>query len=165
MIKDISGQVFGKLEVLELATKDKNNQTIWKCKCECGTQTQVRRNDLVGGKTKSCGCSKRKNKLTLNLLQALRDTFHYSPENGQLRWKIKPSHNVDIGFIAGRLHDNGHLEVRYNGGVYMVHHIVWALIHGSLPKKTLVHVNGNKRDNRIENLVEANYGPKEKNAC
>lgn len=57
---DISGQVFGKLQVLELATKDKNNQTIWKCKCECGTETKVRRNDLVGGKSKSCGCSKRR---------------------------------------------------------------------------------------------------------
>lgn len=71
MIKDISGQVFGKLEVLELATKDKRNQTIWKCKCECGRETQVRRNDLVSGKSKSCGCSKRK--LISTLIKAVLD--------------------------------------------------------------------------------------------
>lgn len=63
MIKDIAGRVFGKLQVIELVTKDKNNQTIWKCQCECGATTQVRRNDLVGGKSKSCGCSKRRKRV------------------------------------------------------------------------------------------------------
>ncbi len=29
----IVGRVFGDLTVIELATKDKNNQTIWKCVC------------------------------------------------------------------------------------------------------------------------------------
>ena len=56
---DISGRVYGSLTVIELATKDKNNQTLWKCQCVCGYQPVVRRNDLVSGKSKSCGCSKK----------------------------------------------------------------------------------------------------------
>lgn len=165
MIKDITGQVFGKLTVIELATKDKNNQTIWKCQCVCGEFSSVRRRDLVQGKTKSCGCTKRKNGLSTTLLKAFRESFDYSEHTGELRWKIKPCQNVEKGYIAGSLHTNGHLVVRCNGGTFMVHHIIWALMYGKLPKKTLVHINGNKRDNRLENLVEANYGPKEKNAC
>jgi hypothetical protein len=166
LIKDISGQVFGKLQVLELATKDRNNQTIWKCKCECGEFSNVRRRDLVQGKTKSCGCTKRKNGLSTNLLKLIRDSFDYSPDTGKLRWKIKPSHNVEVGYIAGRLHENGHIEVRLSGRVYMAHHLVWAIIYGVLPKKTLLHINGNRQDNRLENLQEAGYGPREvSNTC
>lgn len=59
--KNIIGKVFGQLTVLELATKDKNNQTIWLCQCTCGYRPTIRRNDLVGGKSKSCGCSKKNN--------------------------------------------------------------------------------------------------------
>ena len=60
---DLSGRVFGDLTVIELATKDKNNQTIWKCVCVCGTVRPIRRNDLVSGKSKSCGCSKKRRHL------------------------------------------------------------------------------------------------------
>lgn len=60
---DLTGRIFGDLTVLELATKDKNNQTIWKCLCVCGIMPSVRRNDLVTGRSKSCGCSKRRRHL------------------------------------------------------------------------------------------------------
>ena len=56
---DLTGRVFGRLRVLELATKDKNSQTIWLCQCECGYRPAIRRNDLVSGKSRSCGCSKK----------------------------------------------------------------------------------------------------------
>lgn len=49
-----------KLIVIERANppehlKDKH-YTFWKCKCECGNTTIVRRDALINGKTKSCGC-------------------------------------------------------------------------------------------------------------
>jgi len=37
--------------------------------------------------------------------------------------------------------------------VYL-HHAVWAICKGSWPKQQLDHINGNKHDNRIENLRE-----------
>ena len=35
-----------------------------------------------------------------------------------------------------------------------IHRIVWALCYNELPTTTIDHINGNKRDNRIENLRE-----------
>jgi len=35
-----------------------------------------------------------------------------------------------------------------------LHHVVWAVCKGRWPKQQMDHVNGNKQDNRIENLRE-----------
>ena len=35
-----------------------------------------------------------------------------------------------------------------------LHHAVWAVCNGRFPEQQIDHINGNKRDNRIENLRE-----------
>ena len=37
-----------------------------------------------------------------------------------------------------------------------LHHVVWAVCKGRWPEQQIDHVNGDKRDNRIENLREVN---------
>jgi len=51
-----TGQVFGKLTVLEKAGRDKLKKILWRCKCECGSETVVVSGSLVTGNTTSCGC-------------------------------------------------------------------------------------------------------------
>lgn len=53
------GVRFGKLEVVELQETDKKC-TYYRCKCECGGEIVARSNDLISGRTKSCGCLRRK---------------------------------------------------------------------------------------------------------
>lgn len=62
---DLTGQKFGRWTVLE---KDlnyrkehnlKNQETYWKCQCECGTIKTIVRGNLINGKSKSCGCLRR----------------------------------------------------------------------------------------------------------
>lgn len=58
--KDLTGQRFGKLTVLERVNppeylKDKHS-SYWKCKCDCGNLTVVKRNALIDKRTRSCGC-------------------------------------------------------------------------------------------------------------
>jgi hypothetical protein len=51
-----SGQIFGKLTVIEQAGRDKLKKVLWRCKCECGNETVVVSGSLVTGNTTSCGC-------------------------------------------------------------------------------------------------------------
>jgi hypothetical protein len=53
---DRTGHVFGKLTVLEQAGRDKLKKVLWRCKCECGSETVVVSGSLVTGNTASCGC-------------------------------------------------------------------------------------------------------------
>lgn len=55
--KDLTGQKFGRLTVIERAGSDKKWQARWKCLCDCGKETVVTTNQLTSGRTKSCGCS------------------------------------------------------------------------------------------------------------
>ena len=59
-IKDLTGQRFGKLIVIERA-EDKiepsgRHRIMWLCKCECGNIKSVQTNSLQRGFTKTCGC-------------------------------------------------------------------------------------------------------------
>ena len=57
-MEDLTGKVFGKLTVLELA-EWKSGTSYWLCRCECGNETKVRYAYLISGHTKSCGCLQR----------------------------------------------------------------------------------------------------------
>jgi hypothetical protein len=53
---DRTGQVFGKLTVLEAAGRNKLKKVLWRCKCECGGEATVVSGSLVTGNTAPCGC-------------------------------------------------------------------------------------------------------------
>ena len=60
--KDLTGQVFGRLIVLE-DTRERQiagngTNVIWLCQCECGNTTKVTGGHLTSGHTTSCGCRK-----------------------------------------------------------------------------------------------------------
>jgi hypothetical protein len=50
-----SGTKFHRLEVIEFVGRVKN-QTLYRFRCECGTEKQADLNTVKAGKTKSCGC-------------------------------------------------------------------------------------------------------------
>jgi|13_taG_2_1085334.scaffolds.fasta_scaffold95446_2 hypothetical protein len=91
--------------------------------------------------------------------QWITDNLSYVPETGDLIWKgCASSVNNKIraaGSVAGTL-SNGYLNIanysvkgdRHN---YRAHRIVWFLNYGEVPSM-LDHINGNRVDNRIENL-------------
>lgn len=56
--KDISGKRFGMLTTICRAGKDKHNNVLWRCDCDCGGHSMVRTRDLKNGNSKSCGCAK-----------------------------------------------------------------------------------------------------------
>lgn len=53
---DLTGQRFGRLVALNKLAVRSGHGSVWLCRCDCGKETSVRRDQLMGGNTKSCGC-------------------------------------------------------------------------------------------------------------
>lgn len=76
-LKDLKGQRFGFLTVLELdKQKSNSNRKYWICKCDCGNIKSIRGDALKSKKqpTVSCGCY---------LKKRLHETHHYKDITGQ----------------------------------------------------------------------------------
>ena len=67
---DMTNQIINGITVIEQAPK-KNNRIMWKCKCHCGNIFIVNGTDLRNGHTKSCGCLKGKNKISITFIVSL----------------------------------------------------------------------------------------------
>lgn len=56
-VEDMTGQVFGRLTVVGLDTKNTGKGRVkWLCVCSCGETVSLVRHRLVSGTTSSCGC-------------------------------------------------------------------------------------------------------------
>lgn len=53
---DLTGKKFGRLTVVELASKNKRGVYYWLCRCECKNTKVIRGGHLREGIIKSCGC-------------------------------------------------------------------------------------------------------------
>lgn len=54
--KNLIGQKFGRLTVIEQSKNDRLGNRQWLCKCDCGNTKIIRTHDLKTGKVQSCGC-------------------------------------------------------------------------------------------------------------
>jgi len=54
--RDLTGQRFGRLVVVEKRDGRRRGNVMWLCRCDCGQTTPIRGCDLRNGHTKSCGC-------------------------------------------------------------------------------------------------------------
>lgn len=70
-LKNLVGQRFGRLLVLERVGSSKYKEAIWKCRCDCGNEINVVAGELKKGSTRSCGCLKKEvaSKLMKKLVQ------------------------------------------------------------------------------------------------
>ena len=57
---DITGQRFGRLTTLYPSRRyDKSGSVIWRCRCDCGSETDISYNSLMYTNLQSCGCQKK----------------------------------------------------------------------------------------------------------
>ena len=54
--KDLTGQTFGKLTVIEYA-ETRKGVAYWRCRCSCGGTKEASTSNLRSGGTTHCGCS------------------------------------------------------------------------------------------------------------
>lgn len=81
----------------------------------------------------------------------VRELFDY--RDGDLWWFKRPSNRVDVSKPAGCIHKiNGYRVIRIGGKLQFSHRLIWLYVHGEFPEDQIDHINGERSDNRIENL-------------
>ena len=90
--------------------------------------------------------------------QELKQKIQYNPKNGRLVWLTGPYK----GKIAGSYHDSNKdylkITMSYKGKTIslLAHRIAFLLYYKRWPKGVIHHINGDRSDNRIDNLQECN---------
>lgn len=87
-------------------------------------------------------------------LERAAELFSYDAQTGVLTWRNDAGRwgRIKAGTKAGSTCTTGHLQVRVDGRLLIVHRICFTLANGVTPKQCVDHINGNPADNRAANL-------------
>lgn len=84
----------------------------------------------------------------------LRKQFEYQEDTGRLVRIYHPKKNQQrlVGKVAGSRHRAGGYQINVNGYTYLHSRIVWAYHFGDPGNKEIDHIDGDRSNDRIENL-------------
>lgn len=91
-------------------------------------------------------------------LAELKEWLTYDPDTGVLRHArigtVKVTGKRKVGDQAGCVDDRGYRRMRIMRKTFLAHRLAWLWCYGELPPKgvDIDHINGDRDDNRIENL-------------
>ena len=82
----------------------------------------------------------------------------FSYQDGFLVWRVTNSARNVAGNIAGSKGGEGYWSIGIGGHKYRAHRLIWVFFNGAIPEgKQIDHADGNRLNNRIENLRIASH--------
>lgn len=99
-------------------------------------------------------------------LEYINECVTYNEQTGDLIWQERPlSHFKNVGkchefnrkypgTVISSISGNGYICFKANDLKNYAHRVIWKLMTGEYPKRTIEHIDGNKLNNRLENLRE-----------
>lgn len=138
LVKDITRKRFGKLTVLKLQTT-KKHKTYWLCQCDCGNTKVIRKDHLLSGATKSCGCLEKNNlkQLEFQSTHGQSKTHLYFVWN-TMRQRCRNPHTNNYHNYGGR-----GIKVCTEWDKSFVPFYYWAKDHGYKQGLTIDRINNN----------------------
>jgi hypothetical protein len=100
-------------------------------------------------------------------IEELREYLDYEPQTGVLTYKKRLGlrGRVQQGRLAGAgLNGRGYKEIRFGGLRLYAHRVAFALHHGRWPMPCCDHIDGDKGNNRADNLRECSVSANAHNA-
>lgn len=95
--------------------------------------------------------------------EEVNEVLDYDEKTGLLKWSEKAFHTVR-GKIAGNINAGGYIELQCKCKRMYGHRVAWLLTNKEWPSGEIDHINGDRSDNRIENLRIVSSQQNSKNA-
>ena len=84
----------------------------------------------------------------------LKQLVNYNPNTGLFTWAM-PRRKCRLGDKAGCKMRNGYIVIRLDDELFYAHRLAWFYSYNKWPEQQIDHINGDRADNRLENLREA----------
>lgn len=94
----------------------------------------------------------------------IRNFVSYDECTGEFRWAQNCGARGRKGALIHNETDLGYCFVMFRGARYAAHQLAWWGVYGAKPIAEVDHINGDRADNRIENLREATREQNTRNA-
>lgn len=78
--------------------------------------------------------------------------WRYERDTGILYWLVDNNPRRPVGKPVSLRTDGAYVQVMHDGAGYKVHRIAWLLETGAWPKDEIDHRDGNRANNRWDNL-------------
>lgn len=92
----------------------------------------------------------------------LKELLAYDADKGVFYWKVHRRPQSPVGSVAGWKSGKNALRIELKGKNYLIHRLAWFYVHGTWPIQ-IDHRNGDRSDNRLCNLREANNSENQAN--
>lgn len=82
----------------------------------------------------------------------LRELLDYDRATGVFTRRVSTARRMKVGEAAGTVNSAGYVCIMLDKVTYKAHRLAWLYVNGEWPKQMIDHIDGDKANNRIENL-------------